>query len=412
MPYNRYMSETILNDIFVQFKLAAKVVGVRQGPSFSRYEVELGRGTSVRDINKIMIDIARIFGDENVQLISPLSNGLVGIELPRKDREIVEFREILDRGDMSAPLSTVLGADVDGNPITVDLSKMPHLLVAGATGSGKSVFINTVLCSVLERMSPKDVQMVLIDPKQVELSVYKNAPHLAYPIVTDPSEAKGALRFVVDEMDNRYAKLSRYGVRNIGEFNSRVASGTIPEPKMPLWLVVIDELADLMMVARRDVEKSIVRITQLARAAGIHLIVATQRPSVDVITGLIKANMPSRLAFAVSSKTDSRVILDQMGAETLTGYGDALFIPQGSRHAQRIQGAYISSEEVEYVVSAWKGYGDVEPVKINPSHMIQLKDVVANSMYVSESMVQRMFGVDNRTAKSMVDSLGADMMRF
>jgi S-DNA-T family DNA segregation ATPase FtsK/SpoIIIE len=337
---------------------------------------------------------------------------LVGIELPRKDREIVEFREILDRGDMSAPLSTVLGADVDGNPITVDLSKMPHLLVAGATGSGKSVFINTVLCSVLERMSPKDVQMVLIDPKQVELSVYKNAPHLAYPIVTDPSEAKGALRFVVDEMDNRYAKLSRYGVRNIGEFNSRVASGTIPEPKMPLWLVVIDELADLMMVARRDVEKSIVRITQLARAAGIHLIVATQRPSVDVITGLIKANMPSRLAFAVSSKTDSRVILDQMGAETLTGYGDALFIPQGSRHAQRIQGAYISSEEVEYVVSAWKGYGDVKPVKINPSHMIQLKDVVANSMYVSESMVQRMFGVDNRTAKSMVDSLGADMMRF
>ena len=405
------MSETILNDVFNQFSLSAKVVGVKRGPSFERYEVELGRGTSVRDISKIMVDVARIFGDENINLVSPLSNGLVGIELPRKSREIVKFREILERGDSSAPLSTVFGADVDGNPVTVDLSKMPHLLVAGATGSGKSVFINTMLCSILDRVSPEDVRMVLIDPKKVELSIYSNVPHLAYPIATEADEARKALRFVVDEMDDRYARLSRHGVRNIAEFNARVADGRITESKMPLWLVVIDELADLMMVAAREVESSIVRITQLARAAGIHLVVATQRPSVDVITGLIKANMPSRLSFAVSSKTDSRVVLDQMGAEALTGMGDSLFVPQGARYPIRIQCAWIDGEEVSDILSKWSGYR-AKPITVNPSYMTRLKDLVEHSLYVSEPMVQRMFSVDARTAKAMVDSLGMDEVRF
>lgn len=361
------MTKAMLNDVFDQFKLSAKVVGIRKGPSVNRYEVELGRGTSVRDVSRIMVDIARIYGNDHVKLVSPLSNGLVGIELPREDRQLVEFREILESGDMSAPLSTVLGADVDGNPVTTDLSKMPHLLVAGATGSGKSVFINTVLCSIIERVSPSDVRLVLIDPKKVELSVYKDVPHLAHPIVTEPEDARSALELVVQEMDNRYSLLAKHNVRNISEFNSKVEKGIIKRKKLPLVLVVIDELADLMMVAKKDVEKLIVRITQLARAAGIHLIVATQRPSVDVITGLIKANMPSRLAFAVASKTDSRVILDQSGAESLTGMGDALFIPQGSRYPIRIQGAFISSEEVEYIVS---DLSDLAPLVSVPANRV------------------------------------------
>ncbi len=399
--YNIYMSETILNDIFSQFKVKAEVVGLRQGPSINRYEVKLERGTKMSSVLSLSDDIVRIFGDENIQLISPLDDGLIGVEIPRNDREVVEFGAIYETGVLSAPLHTILGNDMDGQPVVVDLSKMPHLLVAGATGSGKSVFINTMLCSVISRMSPEDVRLVLIDPKQVELTAYAKLPHLAYPLVTDAHEAGNALQHVVNEMENRYELMSKAGARNIAEYNARTGK------KLPMWLVVIDELADLMMVAKRDVEKSIVRITQLARAAGIHLVVATQRPSVDVITGLIKANMPSRLAFAVSSKTDSRVILDQMGAEVLTGMGDSLFVPQGSFKAQRIQGAYISTEEVDKIVSMWDNVNRPEDSVYITMRQIrkarELREMTGG--YMSPSSVERYVNVSEREARKIVSRI-------
>ena len=405
------MDKNLLNDIFSQYKVAAKVVGVRQGPAVSRYEVELGRGAKLNDIKSIMGDIARIVGDEHIQLISPLDKGLVGIDIPRDEREFVKFGDIFDEEILPAPLSTPIGKDMDGDIVTADLSKMPHLLVAGATGSGKSVFINTVICSAIAKNTPEELRMVLIDPKQVELSVYAGLPHLARPIVTDPGIAGEALRDVVEEMDSRYGLLSRYGVRNIGEFNAGVDAGTIKHDRLPLFLVIIDELADLMMVARREVEGSIVRITQLARAAGIHLIVATQRPSVDVITGLIKANMPSRLAFAVSSKTDSRVILDQMGAEALTGMGDSLFIAQGSRKPVRVQGSFISSEEIEQIVSAWGEYvAPQEVIEVSPSLVSTVQRTANNMHFVSIPMIQEMFSLDYKQAKAVFKKLDRTLL--
>jgi len=397
------VQKEILNDIFRQYGVDAKVVGVRQGPAVSRYEIKLGHGTRLRDIKSLLDDIIRIFGNENIQLVSPLEGGLIGVEVPRDDREFVSFLELARNSNLSAPLSTILGKDMDGNIVTADLSKMPHLLVAGATGSGKSVFINTLLCSVISRMSPEEVKLVLIDPKRVELSAYAKLPHLAYPLVTDPTEAGMALMKVVDEMSYRYELLSRAGVRNIAEYNETA------EEKLPLILVVIDELADLMMVARRDVEKSIVRITQLARAAGIHLVVATQRPSVNVITGLIKANMPSRLSFAVSSKTDSRVILDQMGAEVLTGMGDSLFVPQGAFKAQRIQGAFISTEEVQGIVDKWKDVPrDEDQVVVSSSQVAQARKLWDMTQYVSVSMLVRNMDIDARTALAIVNKIVAE----
>ena len=398
------MHKETLNDIFAQYKVAAEVVGVRQGPAVSRYEVKLSRGTKLNDIKSLMGDIARIVGDEHIQLISPLEGGLVGLEVPRNKRDLVEFDAIFNPEVLLAPLAVPIGKDMDGNTVNADLSKMPHLLVAGATGSGKSVFINTAICSVIARMSPEEVQLMLIDPKQVELSVYAGLPHLVRPIVTDPKEAGDALRDVVAEMDGRYALLARYGVRNLAEFNAGVDAGTISHTRLPMWLVVIDELADLMMVARREVEGSIVRITQLARAAGIHLIVATQRPSVDVITGLIKANIPSRLAFAVASKTDSRVILDQMGAEALTGMGDALFVPQGSRKPVRVQGAFISSEYVEEIVSAWD---IVKPESVVANPILKKRAVELHKLagFISADMIVRYLDVDSKMANAIMSEL-------
>lgn len=404
MPYHCSMDKMVLEDIFAQYGVAADVVGVRKGPSVVRYEVKPGRGVKLAEIKSLLPDIARMSGNDNVQFISPLDKGIVGIEVPREERELVEFDSIFDESLLPAPLSILIGTDVDGDVVTTDLSKMPHLLVAGATGSGKSVFINTLLCSIISRQTPDDVRLVLIDPKQVELSVYGGVPHLVRPIVTDPREAGDALNSVVVEMDARYELLSRFGVRNVGEFNDGVEAGVIDHDKLPLWVVVIDELADLMMVAKRDVEKSIVRITQLARAAGIHLVVATQRPSVDVITGLIKANMPSRLAFAVSSKTDSRVILDQMGAEALTGYGDGLFIPQGSRKAMRIQGAFISSEDVEGIVSEWERIKP-EPIIVDPVMVNRAQKLSETLQFISANVIQRRFNVDAKTADAVLKAM-------
>jgi len=396
------MNKEMLSDIFHEFGLAAEIVGVRQGPAVECYEIKLGRGVKLKSLETLMPDLARIVGDENIKLISPIGKGLVGIEVPREQRDVVEFDAILDRDSLSAPLSTVIGVGMDGEAISADLSKMPHLLVAGATGSGKSVFINTVLCSILALRTPDEVRMVLIDPKQVELNVYSGVPHLIRPIVTDPTEAGEALQDVVEEMDNRYQLMSKYGARSVAEFNAGVDAGSIDHERLPLWLVVIDELADLMMVAKREVESSIVRITQLARAAGIHLIVATQRPSVDVITGLIKANMPSRLAFAVSSKTDSRVVLDQMGAEMLTGYGDGLFVPQGARKPIRIQGAFISSEEVEGIVSEWSRIKP-EPVEVDYTYVQQARELQELAQFISPNMIMRYMNVDSRQAKKIME---------
>ena len=396
------MNKETLSSIFAEYGLNASVVGVRQGPAVELYEIKLGRGVRLKALESLIDDIARIAGEENINLVSPIGKGLVGLEVPREQRDVVKFGDIFDRDILSAPLATIIGKDMDGNTITADLSKMPHLLVAGSTGSGKSVFINTVLCSILTTRTPDEVRMVLIDPKQVELNVYAGVPHLVRPIVTDPSEAGRALQAVVAEMDSRYQLLSQYGVRNVAEFNEGVDSGRINRDRLPLWLVVVDELADLMMVAKREVEGSIVRITQLARAAGIHLIVATQRPSVDVITGLIKANMPSRIAFAVSSKTDSRVILDQMGAEVLTGFGDGLFVPQGARKPVRIQGAFISSEEVEGIVSEWARVKP-EEIILDSAQVMQAINLKKVAGYLSANMIVRYMKVDKKTANAIME---------
>jgi DNA segregation ATPase FtsK/SpoIIIE, S-DNA-T family len=378
----------ILRDVFAQFNVDADVVGVRRGPMVERYEVKLGRGVRVKSVANLRDDIVRIVGDENVNIVSPLDNGLVGIEIPRSDREMVEWESV-----DGSPLSIFLGKDIDGNPLIADLAKMPHLLVAGSTGSGKSVFINTAICSIVSRNTPEQVQMVLVDPKQVELLPYQDLAHLAYPVATDADSARDALRFVVAEMDRRYRVLSEAGVRNIGEYHQGKGS-------MPYMVVVVDELADLMMVAKKEVESSIVRITQLARAAGIHLIVATQRPSVDVITGLIKANMPSRIAFTVASSTDSRVILDDSGAEFLTGMGDGLFTPQGVSKPIRFQGAWIDESRVKKIVG--KTEGMIQKTIIDEDIIQRADSIAIANRYVSSSLLQRYLNVDARTAQEVL----------
>jgi S-DNA-T family DNA segregation ATPase FtsK/SpoIIIE len=378
----------MLNDIFAQYNVNADVVGVRRGPMVERHEIKLGRGVRVKNIINLRDDIVRIVGDENVNIVSPLDNGLVGIEIPRADRETVAWEPV-----DGSPLSIFLGKDIDGNPLVADLAKMPHLLVAGSTGSGKSVFINTAICSIVARNTPEQVQMVLVDPKQVELLPYQDLAHLAYPVATDADSARDALRFVVAEMDRRYRVLSEAGVRNIGEYHQGGGS-------MPYMVVVVDELADLMMVAKKEVESSIVRITQLARAAGIHLIVATQRPSVDVITGLIKANMPSRIAFTVASTTDSRVILDASGAEFLTGMGDGLFTPQGVAKPIRFQGAWIDESQVKEIVG--KTEGMVQETTINNDLIQRANDIAIANHYVSASLLQSYLNINARTAHEVL----------
>jgi S-DNA-T family DNA segregation ATPase FtsK/SpoIIIE len=381
-----------IQDIFNQYNVDATVVGIRRGPMVERYEVKPGRGVRLKNITGLRDDIARLTGYENVNIISPLDNGMVGIEIPRSDRQTVNWSDIVESCDN--PLDIVLGHDLEGQPLVANLAKMPHLLVAGATGSGKSVFINSALCSVIDRNSPEDVKLVLIDPKQVELLPYNNVPHLAYPVATDADSARDALRFVVAEMDSRYRLLSNAGVRNISEYH---AQGNA----LPFMVIVIDELADLMMVAKREVESSIVRITQLARAAGIHMIVATQRPSVDVITGLIKANMPSRIAFTVASTTDSRVVLDASGAEYLTGMGDGLFTPQGSPKTIRFQGAWIDESTVAEIAGVWEKKSQQTPV---PQELVDKAEAIAvSNNYVSSSLLQHRLGIDAKVAHEVLN---------
>lgn len=426
---NKQNLERVLND----FQISGKVVEIHEGPAVTQFEVEIKAGTKVSRITSINKEIALALAAKDIRIQAPIpGKSTVGIEIPNKQIMAVPIREVLEtvpKSQENAKILVALGKDIMGRTCCADLSKMPHLLVAGSTGSGKSVCINSFIASILLKRRPDEVKLMLVDPKKVELSNYNGVPHLLCPVVTDPKKANIALQKIVGEMEKRYDKFSDTGVKNIAGYNAWVEkqnekAGTEIEKPLPYIVVIIDELADLMLVAAKEVEDSIMRITQMARAAGIHLIVATQRPSTDVITGVVKANIPSRISFAVASGIDSRTILDSTGAEKLLGKGDMLYLPMGENNPVRIQGNFISDEEIErvieYVSKEQVASYDNSITEAEPTHMAaegmekeeyddplynEIVDFAISTGKISASLIQRRFRLGYNRAARIIDLL-------
>jgi DNA segregation ATPase FtsK/SpoIIIE, S-DNA-T family len=446
-----------LQATFEEFGVDATVARISRGPTVTRFEVELGAGVQVKKVVRLGDDISYALAAPDVRIVAPIpGKSAIGVEVPNRERDLITLRDVLSTDEAQAdphPLRVALGVDIAGRPALVNLTTMPHLLISGATGSGKSVTLNSMITSVVLRARPDEVRMILVDPKRVELNHYDGAPHLLSPVITDPKRAAASLDWVVKEMEKRYETLAMLGFRNIDSYNAAVAGGDIPDTAatlltdegaeaavatalgedhdspfkhLPYVLVVIDELADLMLVAPRDVEDAICRIAQMARAVGIHLVIATQRPSVDVITGLIKANIPSRLALATASQTDSRTILDQAGAEKLVGDGDMLFLPSSQGKPSRLQGCYVGESEIDAVITFCKRQRDPEYIEgvaatgVDPDDvdleditaddddqllMMKAMDLVVRSGLGSTSMLQSKMKVGFSRARRIMDQL-------